>query len=337
MNVARYLSVRSPHARHKAAKALGEWPPAMNPRRNRQISAVSPANPPSITLLRKCESPPATPRNLFAAPPSSACYASAPCSCSPIRCPPTPSPSPTPSASTPSMWKAARPPCWSTRQPAHRCWSTPAGLATRAATLAASKRHARRRHPPPRSRIVMHFHTDHVGGVPELVKRVPIGEFLDHGVNREDPTLRATTSPPTSTPFEGKKRRIIHAGDTIDLPGLRRNRRHRRRRTHRGRPRRRAGAQPLLRHSPEMGPGRHREPPLGRHPRQLRQVPLPRSRRPDRRQRSPLMCPSQPHRHDRPLPCYPPRYVSVQLQRHCQCPPSPRCHHGQRRSQGRQP
>jgi beta-lactamase superfamily II metal-dependent hydrolase len=34
--------------------------------------------------------------------------------------------------------------------------------------------------------LITHFHVDHVGGVPELVKRVSIGEFLDHGVNRED-------------------------------------------------------------------------------------------------------------------------------------------------------
>src|SRR6185369_12850642 len=33
--------------------------------------------------------------------------------------------------------------------------------------------------------LVTHYHMDHVGGVPELAKRVPIGEFLDHGENRE--------------------------------------------------------------------------------------------------------------------------------------------------------
>src|ERR1700761_4561443 len=34
--------------------------------------------------------------------------------------------------------------------------------------------------------LITHYHVDHVGGVPELAKRVSIGEFLDHGPNRED-------------------------------------------------------------------------------------------------------------------------------------------------------
>ncbi|MGH9518448.1 MAG: MBL fold metallo-hydrolase, partial [Terriglobales bacterium] len=34
--------------------------------------------------------------------------------------------------------------------------------------------------------FITHFHDDHVGGVPNLVARVPVGEFLDHGPNRED-------------------------------------------------------------------------------------------------------------------------------------------------------
>ena len=34
--------------------------------------------------------------------------------------------------------------------------------------------------------LITHFHVDHVGGVPNLVARVPVGEFLDHGPNRED-------------------------------------------------------------------------------------------------------------------------------------------------------
>lgn len=68
--------------------------------------------------------------------------------------------------------------------------------------------------------LTTHYHTDHVGGLPELVKRVPVGEFLDHGPNRED-------SAPTPGNYEeylkaiaGKPHRVVHPGDTIDLPGL---------------------------------------------------------------------------------------------------------------------
>lgn len=33
--------------------------------------------------------------------------------------------------------------------------------------------------------VLTHFHTDHVGGVPQLADRLPIGRFIDHGPNRE--------------------------------------------------------------------------------------------------------------------------------------------------------
>ncbi len=33
--------------------------------------------------------------------------------------------------------------------------------------------------------LITHFHEDHVGGVPQLVERIPVGTFIDHGVNRE--------------------------------------------------------------------------------------------------------------------------------------------------------
>jgi beta-lactamase superfamily II metal-dependent hydrolase len=68
--------------------------------------------------------------------------------------------------------------------------------------------------------VVTHFHTDHVGGVPELAKRVPIGEFIDHGVNREDSDITRHDFAAYLKAIEGKPRRIVHAGDTIDLPGL---------------------------------------------------------------------------------------------------------------------
>jgi beta-lactamase superfamily II metal-dependent hydrolase len=33
--------------------------------------------------------------------------------------------------------------------------------------------------------LITHFHTDHVGGVPQLAAKMPVGAFLDHGPNRE--------------------------------------------------------------------------------------------------------------------------------------------------------
>jgi competence protein ComEC len=68
--------------------------------------------------------------------------------------------------------------------------------------------------------LITHFHTDHVGGVPELVRHVEIREFLDHGENREDSDITRHDYAAYLKAIEGKPRRIVHPGDTIDLPGL---------------------------------------------------------------------------------------------------------------------
>ncbi|HUZ94170.1 MAG TPA: MBL fold metallo-hydrolase [Edaphobacter sp.] len=33
--------------------------------------------------------------------------------------------------------------------------------------------------------VITHYHIDHVGGVPELAAKIPVGRFIDHGINRE--------------------------------------------------------------------------------------------------------------------------------------------------------
>jgi len=68
--------------------------------------------------------------------------------------------------------------------------------------------------------LITHFHVDHVGGLPELARRVPIGEFLDHGVNREDSDITRRDFAAYLKAIEGKPRRILHPGDTIDIAGL---------------------------------------------------------------------------------------------------------------------
>jgi beta-lactamase superfamily II metal-dependent hydrolase len=68
--------------------------------------------------------------------------------------------------------------------------------------------------------LITHHHTDHVGGVPNLVARVQVGEFLDHGPNREDSDITRSDYAAYIKAIGNTPRRIVHPGDTINIPGL---------------------------------------------------------------------------------------------------------------------
>jgi beta-lactamase superfamily II metal-dependent hydrolase len=73
--------------------------------------------------------------------------------------------------------------------------------------------------------LITHFHVDHVGGVPNLVQRAQadgfqIGEFIDHGENREDSDITRHDYAAYLKAIQGHPRRIVHPGDTIEIPGL---------------------------------------------------------------------------------------------------------------------
>jgi beta-lactamase superfamily II metal-dependent hydrolase len=71
--------------------------------------------------------------------------------------------------------------------------------------------------------LITHYHSDHVGGVPQLVARIPVGTFIDHGPNRE------TDNPGVVTNYAEFQKTltanhapeiIAHPGDTLPITGI---------------------------------------------------------------------------------------------------------------------
>jgi beta-lactamase superfamily II metal-dependent hydrolase len=68
--------------------------------------------------------------------------------------------------------------------------------------------------------VVTHYHTDHVGGVPELAKRIKIGTFVDHGPNQEDSDVTRKDFGAYQKVIAHAKRIVAKPGDTIPVQGM---------------------------------------------------------------------------------------------------------------------
>lgn len=68
--------------------------------------------------------------------------------------------------------------------------------------------------------LITHYHADHVGGVPNLVARVPVERFYDHGPNREDSNSTRQGYTAYLKAVDGHPRHILHPGEKIPVPGL---------------------------------------------------------------------------------------------------------------------
>jgi len=72
--------------------------------------------------------------------------------------------------------------------------------------------------------LLTHYHRDHVGGVPQLLARIPVGAFIDHGVNREPgnpETEQGWVDYQKVVADQGTKRINAKVGDILPIRGFR--------------------------------------------------------------------------------------------------------------------
>lgn len=68
--------------------------------------------------------------------------------------------------------------------------------------------------------VITHFHTDHVGGVPQLAARIPIGTFVDHGRSVETGKEADDLFQSYVQVRDHASHLIVRAGDRIPVEGV---------------------------------------------------------------------------------------------------------------------
>ena len=68
--------------------------------------------------------------------------------------------------------------------------------------------------------VVTHYHRDHVGGVPELAAKIPVGTFVDHGPNVEQGEQPAALYNAYLAARDKGRHLLVKPGDTIPVAGL---------------------------------------------------------------------------------------------------------------------
>ena len=65
-----------------------------------------------------------------------------------------------------------------------------------------------------------HYHVDHIGGMQELAKRIPIAHFIDHGPTVEEPEQVQGFQAAYAELYGKAKHTVVKPGDKVPITGL---------------------------------------------------------------------------------------------------------------------
>ena len=68
--------------------------------------------------------------------------------------------------------------------------------------------------------LITHYHVDHVGGVPQLAAKLPIGTFIDHGPNREDSNSTRVGYDDYVKAMGTATHLVVKPGDHVPIKGI---------------------------------------------------------------------------------------------------------------------
>jgi competence protein ComEC len=68
--------------------------------------------------------------------------------------------------------------------------------------------------------VITHFHTDHVGGVPQLAPKLPIKRFVDHGPNNETGAAADALYAAYKNAWGSSEHIVVKPGDKIPFKGV---------------------------------------------------------------------------------------------------------------------